>query len=147
MVELTGVKATAGGTAHNLVIKNDGTVWAWGCNLWGQLGDGKSINCYARYEKTPIQVVGLTDVIAIAAGYHQSMALKKDGTVWFWGCDKGSMTDNYHYGFIENNNVPVPVSVLIDVVAITAGNDLSVALKDDGTAWYWGYGIWLTKPM
>ena len=59
-----GVVAVAGGYAHSLALKTDGTVWAWGANYAGQLGDGSG-----KRHRRPVQVVGLTDVVAIAAGF------------------------------------------------------------------------------
>lgn len=66
------------GGHHTLALKDDGTVWAWGRNFYGQLGDGTPI-CRA----TPMQV--LSHVIFIAAGMNMSAALLYDGTVWAWG--------------------------------------------------------------
>src|SRR5690606_16607183 len=83
---LTDVVAVAAGYYHSRDIKYDGTVWAWGWNNSGQLGAGTTTNRLA-----PVQVKGdvgngyLTDVVAVAAGYDHSLALKSDGTVWAWG--------------------------------------------------------------
>jgi Regulator of chromosome condensation (RCC1) repeat/Alpha/beta hydrolase of unknown function (DUF900) len=65
---------------HTLAIANNSTVWAWGYNFNGQLGDGTS-----DQRQTPVQVVGLTDVTAIATASTYSLAMKSDGTVWAWG--------------------------------------------------------------
>lgn len=55
-------------------------VWAWGANYYGQLGDGAWI-----IRLTPVQVIGLSNVVAIAAGEYHSLAVKGDGSVWAWG--------------------------------------------------------------
>ena len=65
---------------HSLALKADGTVWAWGNNGSGQLGDGTHTS-----RDVPVKVLNLIDVTAIAAGPDHSMALKADGTVWAWG--------------------------------------------------------------
>jgi alpha-tubulin suppressor-like RCC1 family protein len=70
----------AAGSSHSLALKNDGTVWAWGYNTSQQLGDGTTTQ-----RTTPVQVVGLNGVIAIAATSTGSIALKSDGTIWTWG--------------------------------------------------------------
>ena len=71
----------AGGARHAVALKADGTVWAWGDNSFGQLGDST-----ATERLTPVQVSGLSGVTAVAAGdYHHTVALKADGTVWAWG--------------------------------------------------------------
>lgn len=73
---------------HSLALARDGTVWAWGYNRSGQLGDGTT-----DIRRTPVQVSGLTDVIAIAASWAYSLAMKADGTVWAWGGATGILPD------------------------------------------------------
>src|ERR1035441_1849035 len=74
------VPFVAAGANHSLFLKSDGTMWAWGSNQYGQLGDGTTTN-----RSSPVQVSGLTGVVMIAAGGFQSLAVKSDGTVWAWG--------------------------------------------------------------
>jgi alpha-tubulin suppressor-like RCC1 family protein len=131
---LTGITAIAAGGANgfdfSLALKNDGTVWAWGYNEYYQLGDGTKINRYI-----PVEVPGLTDIIAIAAGGNHAVALKNDGTVWVWGPnDHGTLGD----GTTTDKYTAVRVSGLTGVTAVTAGYLHTVALKDDGTVWAWG---------
>jgi alpha-tubulin suppressor-like RCC1 family protein len=130
---VTSITALAVGWGHTLALKTDGTVWAWGYNAWGQLGNNSTTNSSA-----PVQVSGLSSVIAITAGEGSSMALKSDGTVWAWG-------DNY-YGELGNGSntssrVPVQVSGLTGIVAVSYGQVEGIALKNDGTLWKWGEGI------
>ncbi|HEX8437973.1 MAG TPA: hypothetical protein VF697_22880 [Archangium sp.] len=63
-----------------MALKGDGTVWAWGYNFYGQLGDGTTTN-----RPAPVQVPGLSGVTAITAGGYHTVSLKGDGTVWAWG--------------------------------------------------------------
>jgi RHS repeat-associated protein len=140
---LTGVAAVSAGYAHALALKADGTVWSWGSNQMGQLGDGTT-----QLRATPVQVVGagsvgvLSNVVAISAGPHHSVAVKSDGTVWSWG-------DNT-YGELGNNSTssslaPVQVvgagglGVMSGARSVVAGADHSLLLKLDGTVWAWGY--------
>jgi alpha-tubulin suppressor-like RCC1 family protein len=74
------VRSVSAGLQFSVALKNDGTVWAWGLNDVGQLGDGTTTN-----RTRPVQVKGLGDVTAIAAGTGHSLALKRDGTLWAWG--------------------------------------------------------------
>ena len=143
---LTGAIALAAGGAHSLALKSDGTVWAWGANDYGQPGDGSTT--YSR--STPVQVSGLTGVIALAAGGTHSLALKSDGTVWAWGHnDYGQLGD----GSTTNRSTPVQVNGLTGVIALAAGEQHSLALKSDGTVWAWGWnwygqlgdGTWLDR--
>jgi alpha-tubulin suppressor-like RCC1 family protein/pimeloyl-ACP methyl ester carboxylesterase len=83
---LTGVAKVASNFDHSLALLNDGTVWAWGFNAFGQLGDGTT-----QPRQRPVQVSGLTDVIAIATNYTYSLAMKADGTVWTWGDGSSGM--------------------------------------------------------
>jgi alpha-tubulin suppressor-like RCC1 family protein len=79
---ISDVVAVAAGEYHSLALRRDGTVWAWGWNIRGELGDGTNGQRTARW-----QVSGLTSIVAIAAGSNYSVALKADGTVWRWGSD------------------------------------------------------------
>ena len=78
---LTGVTQVAGGCAHSLALRSDGTVWAWGDNSAGELGRGTVTD----HEVTPAPVSGLAGVTKISAGCGFSLALRSDGTVWAWG--------------------------------------------------------------
>ena len=133
---LTGAVAVSAGENHSLAVKSDGTVWAWGYNNYGQLGNGYP----SSSSNIPLRVSELTGAVAISAGYAHSLALKSDGTVWAWGFngvgELGNGTTN------TSSNVPVQVSQvsgLTGVVAIGAGSDHNLAVKSDGTVWAWGF--------
>lgn len=116
----------------SLALKTDGTVWAWGFNMWGQMGNGTNTT-----NTVPEQVPGLSHIVAIAGrgGQGHTCAVRDDGTVWAWGYNlKGQLGD----GTNEDSNVPVQVTGLDDVVAVSCGMEHSLALKADGTAWAWG---------
>ena len=119
--DLSRVAGVAAGAVHTLALKSDGTVWAWGENDWGQLGDGSTAN-----RSVPVQVWGLLRVIAVAAGYSHTVALRNDGTVVAWG--------NNEYGQVGDGGL----SRLSGVLAVAAGFSHTVALKNDGTVWTWG---------
>jgi len=126
----TTLPMIAVGGGHSVALKSDGTVWAWGLNVWGQLGDGTTTN-----HRTPVQVSGLTRVTAIAAGMSHTVALKSDGTVWAWGANSFGQLGN---GTTTNSRVPVKVSGLSDVSSIAVGEVHNIVLKKDGTVWTWG---------
>ncbi len=131
---LNGAIAIAGGYKHTVALKSDGTVWAWGYNGVGQLGDGSYDS-----RNTPVQVSELKDVTAIAAGDYHTIALKSDGTIWAWGWNGyGQLGD----GTYVTRSIPIEVSAFIDVVAIAAGDGHTIALKSDGTVWTWGYNLY-----
>lgn len=159
VVSLSGVVALAGGhgyvglyagyEGHSLALKGDGTVWAWGDDSYGQLGDGtpETSGCYCS--AAPHQVVGLTGVAAITAGSYHSLALRSDGTVWAWGADgTGALGDGtVGDGAFGTGSRAVPIQVVdlggsgnvpTNVVALAGGGTHSLALKGDGTVWAWG---------
>ena len=150
----------AGGT-HSLFIGNDGSVRAAGHNGYGQLGNGTlgfQTSCYQSSthicHATPVQVIGLRGVKAVAGGHLFSLALRSDGTVWSWGSnDSGQLGVGlflHNSGLcntqLDCSTVPVQVSgfgpKLTDTqraVAVAAGGAHAFVVRGDGTLWAWGY--------
>jgi alpha-tubulin suppressor-like RCC1 family protein len=125
----------AAGKHHNLVLRANGLVVAWGNNLHGQIGDGN----IGHGALTPFTVTGLADVIAVATGEYHSLALKRDGTVWSWGENAhGELGD----GTLILRTRPVQVAGLTNIVSIGAGYGFSLAVRNDGTVWCWGDNTW-----
>lgn len=139
---LMDIKAVAAGEYHSLALGSDGTVWSWGGNYDGQLGN-RFDDGYYNNQPAPVRVVGpdgtgfLTDVTAITAGYATSVALRADGTVWTWGSNSSG---GLGIGTSDDVPHPVPVQVpgLTNIVAISGGYSHYMALKSDGTVWTWG---------
>ncbi|MBW3623233.1 MAG: tandem-95 repeat protein [Armatimonadetes bacterium] len=133
---LTEVIAVARGDRHALALKSDGTVWAWGSNQFGQLGNGTTTN-----SATPVQIPDLSGIVAISSGSGSSLALKNDGTVWKWGYVYYNSNTKTH----EFIMAPEKVEGLSEITAIedgkggiVNGDSFSVALRRDGTVWAWG---------
>jgi alpha-tubulin suppressor-like RCC1 family protein len=128
---LNNITAVAAGGSHSVALRQDGTVWTWGFNGSGQLGNGTKSS-----SNIPVQVSGLKDIIAIAAGYGHVAALKKDGTVWAWGSNSSGQL-----GADKTNSFSTPIrtSGLQGISAIAAGAYHTVALKNDGTVCAWGF--------
>lgn len=128
---LSGVVSIAGGGGHHsLAVTNDGTLWAWGMNNHGQLGNGTTVS-----SNVPVQVTTLTDVVAVAQEWTNSIALKGDGTVWAWGYNAGGQLGT---GDHVSSSVPVQVPGLSGITAIAGEGDHTIALRNDGTVWAWG---------
>ena len=111
---------------RTVILKKDGTVWAWGQNDFGQLGNGS-----LDHSTVPVKVKILNNIIQISANYDFNLALDEDGTVWFWGfiCE---WDENHNPIGI---NIPEKINNLDNVVLIYAGL-ACLAMKSDGTYWY-----------
>jgi RHS repeat-associated protein len=139
---LSGVTAVAARGFFNLALKNDGTVWAWGANNNGELGD----NTETR-QTPPVQVLGLggsgvlSNITAITTNHDGSLAIKSDGSVWTWGLNDAGEAGT---GVLGDNTTPVQVvgpgsgGTLSGITAIAGGVHHSIARKSDGTVWTWG---------
>lgn len=127
---LGNVQSAAQGRNHSLAVKDDGTVWAWGANDAGQLGDGG-----ATIRLAPVAVTGLADAVQVAGGRAHSLALLADGSVWAWGDNASGQLGN---GTTEAQSAPAPVSGANAMRGIAAGRNFSLALRADGTLWAWG---------
>jgi alpha-tubulin suppressor-like RCC1 family protein len=119
------------GSEFNVALKTDGTLWAWGYNAYGQLGDGTTIN-----KNSPIQIGTDTNWSKIAVGYNYCLALKTNGTLWAWG---NNGTWQLGDGTKVNKNIPTQIGTATDWSQIAAGSAHSMAIKSNGTLWAWGY--------
>jgi alpha-tubulin suppressor-like RCC1 family protein len=128
---LSGVVELAGGRNHALALKSDGTVWAWGLNTSGQLGNGSKTS-----RNTPVQVQGITNAVAVAAGADHSVALLADGRVLTWGeAGRGQLGN----GSTLDRTSPVTVAGLPgNVTFIGCGRDHTLVVTADGQLWDWG---------
>ncbi|WP_027400397.1 RCC1 domain-containing protein [Anaerovorax odorimutans] len=136
-IEVTGTfQSVATGQYHTLALKDNGTVWTWGGNSNGQLGDGTK-----NSHNKPVAIEGASGFSAIAAGRYHSLALKKDGSVWAWGYNnKGQLGlgSNAEDKVLE----PTKIEGLDGVIALAGGCYHSIALKEDGSVWTWGYNYY-----
>ena len=121
---LANVVAVAAGNTHTLALRSDGTVWAWGSNTNGELGDATNI-----LRLTPVQVTGLTGITRIAAEGGRSFALRNDGTLWAWGNNSGGELGD---GTTTSRSSPVQVVGLSNVATMETGS-YSLAVTADGT--------------
>ena len=130
--QATDWAAVAAGDLHTCAVKADHTLWCWGDNVWGELGDGTTTR-----SPVPVQVSGqASGWAAVAAGYSHTCAVKTDHTLWCWGDNgDGELGD----GTTAVSPVPVQVSgQATDWAAVSAGWGYTCAVKADGTVWCWG---------
>ena len=137
------VAIVSAGDIHTVALKTDGTLWAWGDNRYGQLGDNTIEN-----RNGPVQVKQLEGITimtfegvkAVSAGEYHTVAIKTDGSLWACGYNNyGQLGD----GTTTQRNISVQVkenaSVSFeDVKAVFAGGSHTVAIKNNGTLWAWG---------
>ena len=131
---LTTVTSISGGYYHSLAVKANGTLWAWGSNSHGELGDGTRDT-----RTTAVRVSTLTNVVSAVACGEYSLALRSDGTVWSWGQNNngqlGESTDA-----VASRTEPRRIVGLSDITMLAAGAYSALALRSDGTVWAWGNG-------
>ena len=127
----SSVEAATGAGQFCVAIKTDGTLWSWGWNNYGQLGDSSTTD-----RSSPVQVGALTDWLSVSAGHYNTVAIKTDGTIWTFGQnDKGQLAD----GTTSNRSSPVQVGALTDWSTVSAGYSHILTRKTDGTLWAWGF--------
>jgi len=123
-------QAIAAGAHYTVALKTDGTLWAWGYNEFGQLGDGTTAD-----KSIPTQIGIADDWHTIATNNNHTIALKKDGSLWAWGSNNyGQLGD----GTIIQKNVPTQIGTATNWKIIAAGYEHTTAIKADGTLWVWG---------
>lgn len=118
------------GQSHTLAIKTDGTLWTWGFNALGQLGNGTTLN-----DSIPRQVGVDNNWKSMAGGHNHSLAIKKDGTLWAWGHNHAGQLGN---GTNTNQLTPIQVGLSTDWKYVSTRGLYSLAMKENGTIWSWG---------
>ncbi len=129
---LNSIVAISAGESHNMALRSDGTVWTWGWNYYGQLGNGTTNDAH-----TPIQVTAVSNVVAISGRAYHCLALESDGTVWSWGQNDWGQLGN---GSSDANAHPFPAQVIgiTNPAAISAAYASSLVLMSNGTVQMWG---------
>ena len=131
------------GDDHNLALKADGTIWAWGANYRGQLGDGNTgvrlTNGAAigapNLQRRPVPTVSASNWVQVIAGGVTSYALKRDGSLWAWGlnnfCQLGINS------WVDSPR-PVQVGTATNWIKVCAGGVSAGGIQLDGSLWIWG---------
>jgi alpha-tubulin suppressor-like RCC1 family protein len=131
-------KDIAAGSLHSLALANNGQLYAWGFNAFGQLGVGSNSTVLGpTLVRFP---AGVTAWTAIAAGTNHSLALANDGNIYAWGQGFGGVLGN---GASTNSPVPQRVIRPVEVTAwlkIAAGANHNLALGNNGKLYAWGLG-------
>lgn len=122
------------GRGHSTAIKTDGTLWLWGFNSFGQLGDGSS-----SFRSSPVQTIsGGTNWKQSTGGRYHTAAIKIDGSLWLWGGQQAGSLGNNGTGFTGVSSPVQTVSGGNNWKQVEVGSCFSAAIKTDGSLWVWG---------
>ena len=145
---LHSINAIMGGEAHNVALKSDGTVWAWGYNAFGQVGNGTTNDTATPVQVGLESVPPLSPVTKLGGRTYFNLAVKADGTVWGWGMNWSGQMGNGTVNSSSGVQVSVPVQVsnsqvggaINNPVQVSCGYTYGVVLLTNGTVWTWGTG-------
>ena len=126
---LSAIRQLFAGAGHSLALAEDGSLWAWGQNLAGQLGDGGQIN-----QAAPQRLRAVQQIVLAAAGSSHTLALASNGAIWSWGSNEAGQLGVSTL----NISTPIEVNALSEVERVVAGADFSLAIARDGSLWSWG---------
>ncbi|MEO6755523.1 MAG: choice-of-anchor tandem repeat GloVer-containing protein, partial [Chthoniobacteraceae bacterium] len=129
--QISSSKTNSGG--FTLGIRTGGTLWGWGNNGNGQLGNGTTTS-----STTPVQIGAVTNWKSVSSGASFALAVRLDGTLWAWGLNSSGQVGD---GTITQRTSPVQIGAATNWAAVTAGNAHAIALKTDGTLWAWGSNV------
>ena len=111
-------------------MQSDGSLWGWGSNNNGQLGDGTTAD-----KLFPVRIGSATDWSQVATGSVHALAIKTDGSLWAWGDNSAGQLGD---GSNSDKNIPTRIGTASDWAQVGANSLYSVAIKTDGTLWSWG---------
>ena len=129
----TNWKQVSGGNAHTAAIKTDGTLWTWGANGYGRLGNNTTTQ-----RNTPVTTfAGGTNWKQVDTGRDHTAAIKTDGTLWNWGDSANGQLGN-NVAFSTRSTPITTFAGGTDWKQVSAGSRHTAAIKTDGTLWIWG---------
>ena len=120
------------GFNHTAAVKTDGTLWSWGLNTNGQLGQDDKVS-----RSSPVQVGSDNNWSHVAAGDYYTIAIKTNGTLWAWG--QNTSFGELGQGDKVSRSSPVQIGTDTNWSVVDAGNNHVLAVKTTGTLWAWGF--------
>jgi len=124
------VVTVSSGRYTTMAVRTNGTLWAWGANWDGQLGDGTTTDRH-----TPVKI--MDDVVAVSNNiWGSTMAIKTDGSLWGWGWNDDGQLGDGSYWYRQS-----PVKIMEETIAVSIGANITIAIREDGTIWSWGFNL------
>jgi alpha-tubulin suppressor-like RCC1 family protein/sugar lactone lactonase YvrE len=120
------------GISHTAAVKRDGTLWTWGSNAYGQLGNGVPTSALL-----PTRVGSGTDWLTVACGANHTVAIKGNGELWAWGNNDSGQVGNGTWG-LNPVTAPVRIGTDTDWASVGGGHTHTLAIKRNGELWAWG---------
>lgn len=127
---LTNVTGVAAGIFRSAAVRSDGTVWGWGANDYGAIGDGTT-----DLRKTPVMAVGISGAVVVRSCGYTTAALRNDGTVWTWGSNSSGQLGTGYPPFFSST--PAQVPGLSNINRVSLGFDHIMAMTNTNV-WLWG---------
>ena len=124
---MDGVIAVSTGDNHTMAVKKDGSLWGWGHNYRGELGDGTEI-----FRLTPVKI--MDNVVSVSVSETFTMAIKKDGSLWGWGYN--------YWGELGDGTTEIrktPIKLMDNVADVSTDVSFTMVIKTDGSLWGWGW--------
>ena len=130
-----GFQDISGDESHVLSVKKDGTLWGWGLNGFGSIGDGTTVS-----RSSPVQIGALTDWSKCYAGKYHSLAIRTNGTAWVWGDNTQGQLAQGDDGFLTNRSSPTQIGSDTDWLDGDCGDYHIVLRKTNGDVYTCGDG-------
>jgi alpha-tubulin suppressor-like RCC1 family protein len=124
----------SGAAQYALGIQSPGTLWAWGSNVFGNLGLGD-----LTQRSSLVQVGALTNWTAVSTGYYHVLAIQSPGTLWAWGTNTAGQFGNNSTG---DSSSPIQIGTISYWTQVCAGVNNSIGIQSNGTLWAWGSNYW-----
>ena len=129
---MDNVRCVSLGRQFSTAVTFDGSLYTWGRNKWGQLGNGKSGE--DEFEAEPVKI--MDNVKYVSTGFGHSAAITEDGSLYMWGWNDSGQLGNGEHGVGVQSDVPV--KIMDNVKSVSLGNGHSGALTEDGELYMWG---------
>ncbi len=140
------VRSVSFGGGHQAILKKDGTLWLWGFTEWGKIGndfdyDQESTNLWGEpvyIQSEPVKL--LEGVKSVSCGDDHLLAVKEDGSLWAYGWNGSGQLGTGNCGGTDWDSAPV--HVMDGVSRVSAGDNVSAAVRTDGTLLVWGLNLY-----